>query len=389
MDALLGVIFLAALIGGWRQGAFSAGLAAVGITAGLVVGLGVASAIVGVSDMPSVRVLLVLATVVLHVGVGNIVGSTVGSALRDRMKSKTSQTWDSLIGSVLQLCFAVLVTWLISIPVAANLGGATGSAVRESRVLTAIDNAVPSWGKQAPERLAALIDVTGLPPLVSPFQGTGGDIAPPDPADVKPDVIDRVRPSIVHVIADATSCSRRLSGSGYVSAPDYVITNAHVVAGSSEVELDTVLGVKRATVVLYNPEVDLAVLHVPNLGLEPLTRSEKPLRSGDGTIVLGFPASGPFSASPARIRDRITISGPDIYATGRSEREAYTLRGDVRQGNSGGPVTTPDGQVVGVVFGTAVDGSETGYALTLRQVDEVVGEYQRLTQSVSTRVCVS
>ena len=155
----------------------------------------------------------------------------------------------------------------MSIPVAANVGGPVGTAVRESRVLTAVDKAVPSWGKQVPEHLAALIDVTDLPPLVSPFQGTGADTAPPDPAAVDPAVVERVRPGVVHVLGDAEGCRRRLSGAGYVAAPDYVITNAHVVAGTNSVQLDTVLGAKNATVVLYNPDVDLAVLHVPDLGI--------------------------------------------------------------------------------------------------------------------------
>ena len=202
---------------------------------------------------------LLLATVVLFVGVGNIVGATVGSTLRDRMRTKPSQTWDSAIGSVLQFVIATVVVWLVSTPVAANAPGPVGTAVRESTVLTAVDSAVPGWSRQIPEYLAALIDVTGLPPLVSPFQAQDANVAEPDDADVVPDIIDSVRPSVVHILGDAETCSRRLSGSGFVAAADYVITNAHVVAGTNSVQLDTVLGVKDATVVLYDPEVDLAV----------------------------------------------------------------------------------------------------------------------------------
>lgn len=388
VDVVVILLLLAALISGWRSGALSAGLGALGIIAGLVVGLVVASASVGLSDVPSVRMLLVLATVVLFVGVGNIVGATVGSTLRDRMRTKSSQRWDSGLGAVFQGVVATLVIWLVSLPIAANVSGPLGTAVRESRVLSAMDSATPTWGKQVPEQIAALIDVAGLPPMVSPFQAQGAEVAEPDPADVDPAVIEKLRPSVVHVLGDAESCRRRLSGSGYVAAPDYVITNAHVVAGTNSVEVDTVLGVKQADVVLYNPEVDLAVLHVPALGIPPLESAQRPARSGDGAVVLGFPASGPFTASPARVRDKITISGPNIYATGRTEREAYTLRGQVRQGNSGGPLVTPEGNVTGVIFGTAVDGSNTGYALTMEQVNEVVGEIGRLKGAVDTQTCM-
>ncbi|PMC64572.1 hypothetical protein CJ203_04470 [Corynebacterium tuscaniense] len=388
VDILVVVLLLAALISGCRSGALSAALGALGIVAGLVVGLGVASALVGLSEVPGIRVLLVLATVVLFVGVGNIGGATVGATLRDRMRTKSSQRWDSGLGAAFQAIVAAMVIWLVSLPVAANVGGPVGTAVRESRILSAMDSAAPTWGKQVPEQIAALIDVTGLPPMVSPFEAKGVEVADPDPADVDPAVIEALRPSVVHVLGDAESCHRRLSGSGYVAAPDYVITNAHVVAGTNAVEVDTVLGVKEADVVLYNPEVDLAVLHVPSLGIAPLDSAKHQARSGDGALLLGFPASGPFTATPARVRDKVTISGPNIYANGRTEREAYILRGQVRQGNSGGPLVTPDGKVVGVIFGTAVDGSNTGYALTFEQVNAVVGEIGRLTEIVDTQNCM-
>lgn len=389
VDLALLLLFAAALAGGWRQGAFSSAFAAVGVAAGLVVGLGAAGLLVRVSDSTSMRVLLLLATVVLFVGAGNIVGATVGSALRERLRSKATQRWDSAVGSLLQLLMAVVVVWLVAVPVAANVGGPLGSAIRGSRVLGAIDSAVPEWGNKAPEHIARLIDVTGLPPLVSPFQGGGAEVEEPDPTIIDQAVVDAVRLSVVHVLGDAESCRRRLSGSGFVSAPDYVITNAHVVAGTDTVELDTVLGLKRATVVLYDPEVDVAVLHVPDLGLEPLGTAPGTVRSGDSAMVMGFPGNGPFTVSPVRVRERLNISGPDIYATGRTEREAFTLRGTIRQGNSGGPLVSASGEVLGVVFGTAVDGTDTGYALTIRQMDEVVGDYVGLTEPVDTLSCVA
>lgn len=389
VDLALVLLFASALVGGWRQGAFSAGFAALGVAAGLIVGLGVAGLLVRVSDSTSMRVLLLLATVVLFVGAGNIVGAMAGSALRERLRSRSTQRWDSVVGSLLQLLMAVVVVWIVAVPVAANVGGPLGSAIRGSRVLSAIDSVVPEWGNRAPEHIARLIDVTGLPPLVSPFQGGGAEVEEPDPGIVDQGVVDAVRPSVVHVLGDAESCRRRLSGSGFVSAPDYVVTNAHVVAGTDAVELDTVLGLKQATVVLYDPEVDIAVLHVPNLGLEPMRSAPGSARSGDSAMVMGFPENGPFTVSPVRVRERLNISGPDIYATGRTEREAFTLRGTIRQGNSGGPLVSGAGEVLGVVFGTAVDGSDTGYALTVRQMDEVVGDYVGLTEPVDTRSCVA
>ena len=389
VDIALVVLFAAALAGGWRQGAFSSVFAVLGVVAGLVVGLGAAGMLVRVSDATNMRLLLLLATVVAFVGVGNIVGATAGAALRDKLRSKSTQAWDSAVGSLLQLLMAVVVVWMVAVPVAVNVGGPLGSAIRGSRILGAIDSVVPEWGNKGPEHIARLIDATGLPPLVSPFQGGGAEVEAPDPASIDQGVVESVRPSVVHVLGDAESCSRRLSGSGFVSAPDYVVTNAHVVAGTESVELDTVLGLKSATVVLYDPDVDIAVLHVPDLGLAPLPTAPGLAKSGDNAMVMGFPGNGAFTVSPVRVRERLNISGPDIYATGRIDREAFTLRGSIRQGNSGGPLLSTNGEVLGVVFGTAVDGNDTGYALTARQMDQVVGEYEGLTAPVDTQSCVA
>lgn len=71
------------------------------------------------------------------------------------------------------------------------------------------------------------------------------------------------------------------------------------------------------------------------------------------------------------------------------EREAYTVRGSIREGNSGGPLLNESGDVLGVVFGAAVDDSDTGYALTAGEVAERVGDVTDYTQPVDTQDCVS
>src|SRR5690606_24890807 len=129
---------------------------------------------------------------------------------------------------------------------------------------------------------------------------------------------------------------------------------------------------------------DIAVLHSPDLGLDALPLSDDPLNSGADAIVMGFPLSGPFDASPARVRERILITGANIYAPGQHEREVYSVRGNIRSGNSGGPMVDPEGNVVGVVFGAAIDGSDTGFVLTTAEVERRIGDLQSLTTPVDT-----
>ena len=155
------------------------------------------------------------------------------------------------------------------------------------------------------------------------------------------------------------------------------MTNAHVVAGTSSttVEVTTSSGRARqldAQVVYYDPEVDVAVLDVPDLEEQPLQFSPDPARVGDDVIILGYPLDGPYTVTPGKIRERIRLRGPDIYEQGSVLRDVYTVRAVVRSGNSGGPMITPDGRVVGVVFGAALDDTETGFVLTAEQVGQAL-----------------
>ena len=390
VDILIVIAVLLAVRVGWRQGALAAVLAAVGIIAGLVLGTVVAPLVMRLTEQAAVRFLLAVGVLILLVGLGQLVGTSLGMALRDRMRTRSGQRVDSSIGAVFQAAAAIVVIWLVSLPLASNLGGQPGQALRESRVLSSLNAVAPSRLAALPNGLAALLNESGLPPLVSPWERSGAEVEVDAPAVNigDPKLAERVRPAVIHVLGDAEACSRRLMGSGFVTEPDYVITNAHVVAGTDKVRLDTVLGLKEADVVYYNSDVDIAVLHSPGLGLDPLPWAEQAAATGDDAIVLGFPQSGPFTAEPARVRDRLTIAGPDIYSTGRVERDAYTVRGSIRQGNSGGPMINPEGQVLGVVFGASVEDSDTGYALTADEVRGHVGDVTQLVDATPTGSCV-
>jgi S1-C subfamily serine protease len=177
-----------------------------------------------------------------------------------------------------------------------------------------------------------------------------------------------------------------------VIGPQLVLTNAHVVAGTSSTGVEVPnrrgrLVELESEVVLYDPEVDVAVLRVPDLDLEPLVFDPVPVSAGDDAIVLGYPLDGPFLATPAKVRSMINLKGPDIYDAGEVTREVYTVRAVVRSGNSGGPMIAPDGRVVGVVFGAALDDQETGFVLTVDQVAPAVQAAPGLRSEVDTGSC--
>jgi S1-C subfamily serine protease len=165
-----------------------------------------------------------------------------------------------------------------------------------------------------------------------------------------------------------------MEGTGFIIGPRLVMTNAHVVAGSSSALVEATGGRDLAAeVVYYDPRIDLAVLRVGRaLGADPLQFEQVPAKAGDDAIVLGYPLDGDFTVTPARVRQNIKLKGPDIYESGEIIRDVLTVRAKVQSGNSGGPMIDPTGKVTGVVFGAAVDDPETGFVLSVDQVTPAV-----------------
>jgi S1-C subfamily serine protease len=226
--------------------------------------------------------------------------------------------------------------------------------------------------------------------VLEPFSRTPViPVASPDPALANNPVVLNTAPSVVKVRSLAPSCQKVLEGSGFVVDHDRVMTNAHVVAGSNSVQVYASGNPFDATVVSYDPAVDIAILAVPNLPPPKLTFAQAEAKTGTSVVVLGYPGGGNFTATPARIREAIKLSGPDIYRDPAPvTRDVYTIRADVEQGNSGGPLIDLNGNVLGVVFGAAVDDPDTGFVLT---ADEVAGQLDRVgfTAQVGTGACVS
>lgn len=390
VDGFIVVAVLAAMTSGWRQGGLASLLSAVGILAGLIIGLGAAPLVLQITDQVGIRFLLALGMLILLIGLGQLLGSALGHALRDRMKTKSGQRVDSSFGAILMSVFSLVLIWLIATPMATGLSNSVGKGVRESAILREVNRVMPDELTQLPRSISGMLNDSGLPPVMMPWEdGSSVDVEAPNIEVADQAMVQDIRPSVVHVIADADGCRRRMMGSGFVTADNYVVTNAHVVAGTQTAYVDTVVGIKEARVVYYNPEVDIAVLRAENLGLEPLAWADGPAYTGDDAVVMGFPHSGPFTANAARIRERVNIAGPDIYSSSRVERESYILRGTVVQGNSGGPLISPDGTVLGLIFGASVDDTDTGYAITAEEVRSHIGDVTRFENSVDTQECVA
>lgn len=391
VDVLVLVLALLAGISGARQGMVAAAASFIGVLAGAVIGVRIAPSLIAGYESPEVRVALGVSIVIVLVALGETLGVLLGRAVQRRIDADAVRQVDTFLGAVVQGMAALVVAWLVALPLTKSSAytGLTG-AVRDSSVLRIVDTMMPNVLRQLPSELTRLLDVSGFPDVLAPFSPTPiTDVGPADPVLLNSPVVRQARSSVLKVRGRARSCSRALEGSAFVIAPQRVITNAHVVAGTDRVQVETADGTLEATVVLYDPETDVAVLKVPGLHAPVLQLAPKPALSGTSGLVLGYPLDGPYTASAARVRDRIHLRGPDIYNASTVVRNVYTVRAVVRSGNSGGPLLDGSGQVLGLVFGAAVDNDETGFVLADDEIaDDVVSASSRNVE-VSTGSCAS
>ncbi|MCP2235449.1 MarP family serine protease [Prauserella halophila] len=391
VDLLVIALALLAAVSGARQGMLVALPAFIGVMAGALLGIELAPWLVDSFDEPAARVAIAVGTVVFLVALGETLGVLAGSQLKYRIRSPKLSSVDSTLGAIVQGLVVFVVAWLIALPltsVAAMPGLAR--ALNQSSVLGGVNDVMPDAAQGLPADLRDLLDASGFPSIMDPFQQAPvREISPPDdelPAD---SVVREVQPSVLKIRGVASSCARSLEGSGFVVAPQRVMTNAHVVAGTDQVAVETPQGREPATVVHFDPDTDLAVLAVPGLTTRSLDLREEPAVTGDPAIALGYPLDGPYTASSLRVRERINLRGPDIYDADTVQRDVFTVRGQVRSGNSGGPMIDPAGDVVGVVFGASVEDPDTGFVLT---ADEVRDEYEQAPAygaEVGTGPCTS
>lgn len=391
VDVLVIGIAVLAAISGARQGVVTAVASFAGVLAGAVVGVRLAPLLVSHVDNPTTRMAIGVGVVVLLVALGETAGVWLGRMVRDRIRVQSLRHVDNALGAVVQGLAVLVVAWLVALPLVSASFPQLAGAVRRSAVLGEVDDVMPGGLRDLPAGLRRLLDSSGFPDVLAPFASTPvTDVGPPDPALQSSAIVKQLQASVVKIRGNAPSCAKTLEGSGFVIAPGRVATNAHVVAGTNSNSVEVPGGgTLRARVVSYDPETDIAVLAVPGLNAPVLHFAPAVAISGAGAIVLGYPLDGPYTASAARIRQRIQLRGPDIYEANTITRDVYTVRAQVRSGNSGGPLVDPSGAVLGVVFGAAVDDPETGFVLTAEQVAKDLANPTALTTSVATGRCAA
>lgn len=388
LDGIVVLLLIAAAIHGLRLGAAVQLLSFAGALIGLVIGVVLVSAVAPHLRDSFTKTFVSLLLLILPCGIVGGIGRQLGTRLWGRLRGHTLARLDAAAGATVAMAGTLVFVWLLASVMVNSPVATISNEIEHSAIIQGVANVMPP----IPNELASIeriLDENGFPFVITP-----GPVAPVKlpAAGVVREAVQRDGVSTVQVTA--FGCDSGLlveKGSGFVVAPGVVVTNAHVVAGSSRVVVADEAGDHEATPVLFDPKYDLAVLRVPGVTDPPLRLDPRYVSRGTDAVVLGFPLGRPsLNAQPAGVLTLLDATGYDIYGNVLTTREMYEIQSLVRQGNSGGPLVEPDGLVIGVVFSRQTDNDHIGYALAspgvLARVK--VAEREPAGHRVSTQACM-
>jgi S1-C subfamily serine protease len=345
------VVALTAL-SGFRRGFVTGVLSLGGLIVGAIVGAKVVPDLVS-SEGSEYVPLIALAGAAVGGMFGQYLGVFFGSYARRSLSILPPlRMLDSAGGIALGAVTGLAICWAIG-AVLLYVPGQTElrRLAQESVVVSTLTDALP------PSRVIDAVE------RIDPFTAIVGPVAGVDLPDAAiardPDVLAAARRSVVRV--RGTACGLGVEGSGWIVRPGLVVTNAHVVAGISRPVIDRHDGMRlTARVVAFDARNDLAILRVTGLRGRALPLAD-PDRGQSGAL-LGFPENGPLKVTPVRLGRRTTLNARDAYGRLESGRPVVVLRGDVRSGNSGGPIVDDAGRALATVFAQR-RGSGDGFAV--------------------------
>lgn len=345
VDWLIVALALVLVPVGFRQGLIVGMLALGGFALGAVVGARVGPLVLADgSDSPYAPLAALLGGILLGAVVA-VVAEDLGGGLRRRFAGEGARrTADSIGGALVTTVLAVAVAWVFG-AAALNAPALEGlrAEVQRSAILSAVNEAVPPTGP--------ILNVLNRIQPIPEIAGPSADVAAPKRGILADPELRAATGSVVRVVGNA--CGVGVSGSGWVGAPGVVVTNAHVIAGQEETEVELGDGSRLgATAIAYRPKDDIALLSVEGLDLAALPLVESP-EAGTAGAVAGYPGGGELSLVPARLGTTARVRSQDSYGRGPILRRIASLRGRVRSGNSGGPMIDAEGAVLTTVFATS------------------------------------
>jgi S1-C subfamily serine protease len=361
VDVVIIVLLIAAIGNGLLSGALTQAFSLGGLALGVFLGADLAPTFTRIATDPNTKaaaaLLCVFGTAGLLAGVGRVVGSFAAR----RLRATPLRSIDAGLGVVTAVVVTLLVAWLVGSMLANDPTRPLATEIQRSAILRFLDRHLPP-APPVVARIQRLIDAGGLPQVFAQLEPHS---APTLALPASP----LVQAAFAHAAAstlkiEGVACSRIQEGSGFVVAPGLVVTNAHVLAGMRQPFI-LVNGVRTSAVpVLFDPNLDIAVMRDPSLNEPSLPLAPTTFPRGTTAAVVGYPGGGPITAHAAVVLTELRAIGRNIYGTATTQRNIYEIESIVRPGNSGGPLIEPDGTVIGVVFARSSLNNDIGYALT-------------------------
>jgi uncharacterized membrane protein required for colicin V production len=379
LDYLIVLFVLFLVWRGARTGFLAGAFSLAGVVLGAALGSRISSAMLGSSDDLVFGSVITLSSVMAFAVLGDVLARSLGGFLREKITNPASEALDSVGGGLLGAALSLTLVWVAAtFALGAPPLSPLQPTIQESRVLQVLNEGMPS-------RLLTQA-VSRLDPIPS-FRGPEVDVAEP-PAEIARDPEVLAATSRV-VRVTGVACGMGVEGTGWVAAPDLVVTNAHVVAGqiTSQVQPGGAGIPLSARTVVFDERNDVAVLRVRGLGLPPLPLAEP---ADEGPVaILGYPENGPFDIRAGRVGDTTRVISGDAYNRGPVERTVTSFRGFVQPGNSGGPAVDGDGAVVATVFASRANSENAGYGVPSPLVLQLVELARDRQNPADTRECVT
>ncbi len=388
IDVCIILFFITSLIRGVELGVLRQAFSTIGLIAGLFLGVFIQGKVIHLAHTPAIKALLALVIIATCIGVLSAGCEYVGMLLRQRIERakrlKLLDRADRAVGSIVAGVTLLVTVWLIAAIFTNVPIQALQRQTRSSVIIAQMNKSLPA-APQIVTKLGHLIDPNGIPNVFAGLEPKIDTSTPlPSIGDLD-SAVTQDRDSVVKI--EGVSCGGISEGSGFVADTGMVVTNAHVVAGVKQPYVIDANGKHSTSVIWFDPNLDLAVLRTSNLSGRPLAMLGAPVDAGTPAAALGYPGGGGFTAKPATVLDSFNARGRDIYNQGETERGVYSIKADIKPGNSGGPLIDKNSQVIGIVFAESTTYDKVGYALAMNQVIDEFNQAKNNHQTVGTGSC--
>lgn len=386
IDVLIIILLIISILRGAEVGAVQQIFSTAGFFLGLFIGAWASHWFVHFAHTSLSRSWVAL-IVTLSFGLALLAGGElVGSIVKRRVdKDKDGQVADKVGGSVVGILTMLITVWLVAGILVRLPFPNLQNDLKNSSIISYLNRKLPA----APTAIAALshvIDPDGFPQVFNGAEPVPLNINTPTPSlGVLTAAVNQDRNSVVKI--EGKGCGGLVEGSGFVVGKNLVATNAHVIAGVAQPYVVDNNGEHLATAIWFDPNLDFAVLQVNGLTANPLAIDTSIVSNGTSAVVMGYPGGGGFTANPAAVLDEFIATGSNIYGQGNTNRNIYEIKATVIPGNSGGPIATANGQVIGIVFAQSTTYNQVGYALTMQKVVTELREAEQSDVPVSTQSC--